>query len=166
MTLICLSPQTRFSSSSTISSGVKFFYFLYLRFVNVFYIIEGCIVAKKDYSHRKHDALPVRNLHVVKLLQSLKSKGYVKEQFNWQYLYYFLNDKGIEYLRGYLHLGNEEVPSTHKKPANTRPSSYVDERRNDERRPRRNFDSKKVAPSSGEIGFVNFLSFFNNFLIS
>ena len=122
---------------------------------------EGCLVAKKDFNIKRHsDALPVKNLHVVKLLQSLKSKGLVKEQFNWQWYYWFLNDKGITYLREYLHLEPTEVPLTHKKPANSRPSSYVTEEKQkseggDRRGPRgpRNFDSKKVTPGSGEIEF-------------
>eukprot|EP01091_Cochliopodium_minus_P017725 TRINITY_DN6_c1_g1_i1.p1 TRINITY_DN6_c1_g1~~TRINITY_DN6_c1_g1_i1.p1 ORF type:complete len:158 (-),score=33.23 TRINITY_DN6_c1_g1_i1:104-577(-) len=124
---------------------------------------EGVLVAKKDLNMKRHsDSLPVKNLHVVKLLQSLKSKGYVKEQFNWQWYYWFLNDKGIAYLREYLHLAVEEVPLTLKKPTNTRPSAYVqgEERkgrtdRDDKRGPRgpRNYDSKKVTPNSSEIGF-------------
>lgn len=46
---------------------------------------------------------------------SLKSRGYVREVFNWQWHYYFLTDAGIEYLRGYLHLPAEIIPQTLKK---------------------------------------------------
>jgi small subunit ribosomal protein S10e len=49
------------------------------------------------------------------LLNSFRSKGYVKETFNWQYYYYYLTNEGIEYLRQYLALPAEIVPATMKK---------------------------------------------------
>lgn len=49
------------------------------------------------------------------IFQSLKSRGYVKEQFAWRHFYWYLTNDGIEYLRGYLHLPPEIVPSTLKK---------------------------------------------------
>jgi len=74
------------------------------------------MVAKKDGNKAKHDdpKLPVRNLYVMKLLQSLKSRGFVDERFNWQWYYWYLNNEGIEYLREYLHLPAEVVPDTLK----------------------------------------------------
>lgn len=45
----------------------------------------------------------------------MKSKGYVKEQFAWRHFYWYLTNEGIEYLRGYLHLPPEIVPSTLKR---------------------------------------------------
>ena len=44
------------------------------------------MVGKKDFSKPKHDDLDVPNLQVIKLMQSLKSRGYVKETFNWYVL--------------------------------------------------------------------------------
>ena len=32
-------------------------------------------------------------------MKSLRSRGFVRETFNWQWLYYYLTDEGIEYLR-------------------------------------------------------------------
>ena len=66
----------------------------------------------------------VRNLEVVKAMQSLTSKGFVKTQFSWQWYYYTLTDEGLAYLREYLHLPTEIVPQTHLKPARpaTRPA--------------------------------------------
>ena len=61
--------------------------------------------------------ITVPNLQVLKLMQSLTSRGYVRTTFNWQWNYYFLTDEGIEYLREYLHLPVEIVPNTLKKPA-------------------------------------------------
>ncbi|KAA8916963.1 hypothetical protein TRICI_000930 [Trichomonascus ciferrii] len=63
----------------------------------------------------KHDEIDTKNLYVIKALQSLNSKGYVKTQFSWQYYYYTLTDEGVEYLREWLHLPSEIVPATHKK---------------------------------------------------
>eukprot|EP00941_MAST-03F_sp_MAST-3F-sp1_P000897 g897.t1 len=83
---------------------------------------EGVICAPKDYMADKElgedaDGNPVvvRNLEVIKLLTSLKSRGYVRETFNWQWFYWYLTDEGIEYLREYLHLPAEIVPATLKK---------------------------------------------------
>ncbi|CAO2601518.1 40S ribosomal protein S10 [Lemmus lemmus] len=47
---------------------------------------EGVMVAKKDVHMPKHPELAdknVPNLHVMIAMQSLKSRGYVKEQFGW-----------------------------------------------------------------------------------
>ena len=46
---------------------------------------------------------------------SLKSRGHVREVFNWQWHYFFLTDTGIEYLKGYLNLPEDVVPATLKK---------------------------------------------------
>lgn len=89
---------------------------------------EGVLVAKKDYNAPKHEELDVANLHVIKALQSLNSRGYVKTRFSWQYYYYVLTPEGVEYLREWLHLPSEIVPATHKRaarpprPAQVRPS--------------------------------------------
>jgi len=82
---------------------------------------EGVIVVKKDHSMTKHPQIEVPNLHVCKLMQSLCSREVVKEKFNWQYLYYTLTDKGIEYLRDYLHVSEDTVPATLKKPSKPQP---------------------------------------------
>jgi small subunit ribosomal protein S10e len=50
-------------------------------------------------------------------MQSLTSRGFVKTQFSWQWYYYVLTPEGVEYLREWLHLPNEIVPSTHKRAA-------------------------------------------------
>merc|ERR1712080_581498 len=78
---------------------------------------EGVMVAKKDCNKPKHDdpELPVKNIYVIKLLTSLKSRGYVTESFSWQWYYWYLTNEGIEYLREYLHLPAEIVPATLKK---------------------------------------------------
>jgi len=82
---------------------------------------EGVIVAKKDVNVPKHGQIEVPNLHVLKLMQSFKSRELVKEQFNWQWLYFTLTDKGIEYLREYLHVSADTVPATLKKSSKPQP---------------------------------------------
>mmetsp|Transcript_14524 Transcript_14524/g.41852 ORF Transcript_14524/g.41852 Transcript_14524/m.41852 type:complete len:201 (-) Transcript_14524:212-814(-) len=77
---------------------------------------EGVLVAKKDL-YAKHTDIDVPNLHVLKLLQSLKSRGYVTERFSWLHFYYFLTNEGIEYLREFLHVPADVVPATLKKSA-------------------------------------------------
>ncbi|XP_052067043.1 40S ribosomal protein S10-like [Mytilus californianus] len=76
---------------------------------------EGVLVAKKDFGAPKHPDIDVPNLHVIKALTSLKSQGYVREQFAWRHFYWYLTNEGIEYLRNYLHLPAEIVPATLKR---------------------------------------------------
>lgn len=55
------------------------------------------------------------------VLQSLKSCGYVKEQFAWRHFYWYLTNEGIQYLRDFLHLPPEIVPATLRR--QTRPET-------------------------------------------
>jgi small subunit ribosomal protein S10e len=93
---------------------------------------EGVVVCKKALVMTKHLQIEVPNIHVVKLMQSLKSRGHVKEQFNWQYLYYTLTDEGIEYLRNYLHVSEDTVPATLKKATKPQPPPSFGRRTEDE----------------------------------
>ena len=67
--------------------------------ISLKFYLEGVMVARKDYNAPKHEDLSVPNLEVIKALQSLTSRGYVKTQFSWQYYYYTLTPEGLEYLR-------------------------------------------------------------------
>ena len=78
------------------------------------FLLDGVLLAKKDFNAAKHAELDVPNLQVIKACISLKSRGYVTEKFSWQYYYFFLTDEGIEYLRGQLGLAADAVPATHK----------------------------------------------------
>ena len=72
-------------------------------------------MAKEGVHMPKHPKLAdknVPNLHVMKAMQSLKSRGYVKEQFIWRHFCWYLTNEGIQYLRDYLHLPPEIVPAT------------------------------------------------------
>jgi small subunit ribosomal protein S10e len=85
------------------------------------------LVAPKDFNRPTHpDITTVRNLEVIKAMQSLTSKGFVKTQFSWQWYYYTLTDEGLAYLREWLNLPAEIVPQTHMKPARPagRPAGY------------------------------------------
>uniref|UniRef100_A0A2K6BW90 Small ribosomal subunit protein eS10 n=1 Tax=Macaca nemestrina TaxID=9545 RepID=A0A2K6BW90_MACNE len=58
----------------------------------------GVMVAKKDVHMPKHPELAdknVPNLHVMKAVQSLNSRSYVKEQFAWRHFYWYLTNEGI-----------------------------------------------------------------------
>ncbi|CAL8114815.1 unnamed protein product [Prunus armeniaca] len=78
---------------------------------------EGVCFAKKDYNLAKHPEIDVPNLQVIKLMQSFKSKEYVRETFAWMHYYWYLTNDGIEFLRNYLNLPSEIVPATLKKQA-------------------------------------------------
>ncbi|CAK9297623.1 unnamed protein product [Gordionus sp. m RMFG-2023] len=81
---------------------------------------EGVMVAKKDFHAPKHPNIEnVPNLQVIKALQSLKSRGYVTEQFAWHHYYWYLTNDGIQYLREYLHLPPEIIPVTLKRATRT-----------------------------------------------
>ncbi|KXJ71527.1 hypothetical protein RP20_CCG020333 [Aedes albopictus] len=83
---------------------------------------KGVLVAQKDFYAPKHPELEnIPNLHVIKTMQSLKSKNFVKEQFALRHYYWYLTNEGIEYLRSYLHLPSEIVPSTLKRAARSEP---------------------------------------------
>jgi small subunit ribosomal protein S10e len=68
-------------------------------YITYLYSIDGALVAPKDFNLPKHADIDVPNLEVIKLMQSLTSKGLVKTQFSWQWYYYTLTDEGIDYLR-------------------------------------------------------------------
>lgn len=60
------------------------------------YYIEGVFCCKKECIG-KHHYLEIPNIHGVKLMQSLASRGLVREKYNWQWLYYTLTDEGKLY---------------------------------------------------------------------
>ncbi|XP_014241154.1 40S ribosomal protein S10-like [Cimex lectularius] len=127
---------------------------------------EGVMVAKKDYNEQKHpDLESIPNLEVIKTMQSLKSREYVKVQFAWRHFYWYLTNEGIAYLRNYLHLPPEIVPATLKKPsksetARPRPtaaradSSRGEEDRFSYRRPAQPLPDKKAEVGAGSSDLV------------
>ncbi|KAE9552417.1 hypothetical protein FO519_004358 [Halicephalobus sp. NKZ332] len=86
---------------------------------------DGVAIARKDYNLKSHPEVEgVKNLHVIRALKSLVSRGYAKEQFAWRHHYFYLTDEGTAYLRQYLGLEEEVIPTTHKPPTKSdiRPS--------------------------------------------
>ncbi|KRZ16617.1 40S ribosomal protein S10, partial [Trichinella zimbabwensis] len=77
---------------------------------------EGVCVARKDFYLMKHPVIGVPNLYVIKSMQSLLSRNYVKEQFAWRHYYWTLTNEGISYLRTFLNLPSEIVPATVRRP--------------------------------------------------
>eukprot|EP00007_Cunea_sp_BSH-02190019_P008848 CAMPEP_0174236844 /NCGR_PEP_ID=MMETSP0417-20130205/6127_1 /TAXON_ID=242541 /ORGANISM="Mayorella sp, Strain BSH-02190019" /LENGTH=151 /DNA_ID=CAMNT_0015315539 /DNA_START=55 /DNA_END=510 /DNA_ORIENTATION=- len=104
----------------------------------------GVMVAKKDFKI-KHQELNVPNLEVVKLMQSLRSRGYVRETFSWQWYYYYLTEEGIEYLRQYLHLDENVMPLTLQRTNATYTTGPAGGRGGERRR----FDDKRSGPGAG-----------------
>lgn len=52
---------------------------------------EGVMVAKKDFNLPKHpELITIPNLHVIKTMQSLQSKGLVRSQFAWRHYYWYV----------------------------------------------------------------------------
>ncbi|XP_068673306.1 small ribosomal subunit protein eS10-like isoform X2 [Montipora capricornis] len=81
---------------------------------------DGVAVARKDFKAQKHPEIEgVPNLQVIKAMQSLKTRGYVQEQFSWHHFYWYLTNDGITYLRDFLHLPPEIVPATLRRQART-----------------------------------------------
>jgi len=66
------------------------------------------------YAPKHSDDIPIPNLEVLAILKSFKSKGYVKETFNWQWYYCYLTNEGIDHLRQVLALPEDIVPATLK----------------------------------------------------
>ncbi|KAG7195447.1 40S ribosomal protein S10-A [Scheffersomyces spartinae] len=93
---------------------------------------EGVVVAKKDFELPQHEEIDTKNLYVIKALQSLTSKGYVKTQFSWQYYYYTLTDEGVEFLRSELNIPEGILPLTRLKGA---PAERPRQARPGQRRP-------------------------------
>merc|ERR1712091_76622 len=121
---------------------------------------EGVMVAKKDFNKATHDdpELNVPNLHVIKLMQSLKSRGFVNERFSWNWYYYYLTNEGIDYLQKFLNLPADVVPATLKKTSRpaSRPSAVGGDRPagrggygRDDGGYRRGYGDKTGAPSGG-----------------
>ncbi|XP_070961124.1 plectin isoform X12 [Oncorhynchus clarkii lewisi] len=75
---------------------------------------DGVMVAKKDKRPQtKHPEIPsVGNLQVIRAMASLKSRGYLRETFAWRHFYWYLTNEGIVYLRDYLRLPAEIIPSS------------------------------------------------------
>jgi len=81
------------------------------------------MVAADDKNLKSHaEMADVPNLQVLKLMESLTSRGYVRRTYTWKHHYWFLTAEGITYLREYLNLPEIIVPNTLKKQA-ARPSS-------------------------------------------
>jgi len=77
---------------------------------------EGVCVAKKDTHAKSHPYIEgVPNLHVIKAMQSLVSRGLVHEQYAWRHYYWVLKDEGVAFLKQKLCLPDDVIPKTHAK---------------------------------------------------
>ncbi|CAL8071076.1 unnamed protein product [Calicophoron daubneyi] len=81
-------------------------------------IQDGVLTARNDIRPcYNHPSINVRNLYVIKTMRSLKSRGFVREQYAWRTYYWFLTDDGLTHLREVLHLPSDIIPATMKQPA-------------------------------------------------
>ena len=78
-----------------------------------YFLQQGVFACKKD-NVTNHEALNIPNLHCFLVMRSLVSRGMATEIFSWQWHYYFLTKKGVDYLREYLGLPANIVPNTWK----------------------------------------------------
>ncbi|XP_076450074.1 small ribosomal subunit protein eS10-like [Babylonia areolata] len=76
---------------------------------------EGVMVASNKLGGAEHRDIGIPNLHVIKLMKSLKSRGFVREGFAWCHYYWFLTNEGIMHLRDFLNLPAEIIPATLKR---------------------------------------------------
>ena len=78
------------------------------------YLLDrGTITASKD-SVRNHPHLKgVSNSHVVKALQSMKSRGYVKEQSSRRNYQWYLTSEGIRFLNDHPQVPSQMKPELH-----------------------------------------------------
>ena len=83
---------------------------------------EGVCVVKKDAYLPTHQQITsVANLHVMMVVKSLKSRGYLNEVYTWGWNYYFLTNAGVKFLIQELGLPADckIVPNTHTKKRTT-----------------------------------------------
>ena len=69
------------------------------RAIFTYLLKEGVIVVRKDgYLPRHQDLTDVPNLKVMMIVKSLVSKGFLQGVFNWQWNYYTVTNKGVQFL--------------------------------------------------------------------
>ena len=69
------------------------------RAIFTYLLKEGVIVVRKDAYLPKHQDLEgVANLKVMMIVKSLTSQGYLQGVFNWQWNYYTVTSKGVQFL--------------------------------------------------------------------
>eukprot|EP00294_Goniomonas_avonlea_P011954 CAMPEP_0114544974 /NCGR_PEP_ID=MMETSP0114-20121206/3156_1 /TAXON_ID=31324 /ORGANISM="Goniomonas sp, Strain m" /LENGTH=178 /DNA_ID=CAMNT_0001729377 /DNA_START=44 /DNA_END=581 /DNA_ORIENTATION=- len=79
---------------------------------------EGVMCAKDAPNAPKHHEMDLPNLQIMKLLQSLESRGYCKKMYSWRWYYYYLTNEGVAYLREYLgNISENVIPKTQMKQA-------------------------------------------------
>ena len=90
------------------------------RAIYAYLLREGVIVVKKDNYLPAHQHIPeVPNLKVMMIVKSLKSQGFLQDVFNWQWSYYTVTNKGVNFLTKALGVSSDVVPSTYKKKRGT-----------------------------------------------
>ncbi|KAK8793628.1 hypothetical protein WA171_002761 [Blastocystis sp. BT1] len=97
--------------------------------------------------------ITISNLKVIKLLQSLWSRGYVNKTYSWCHFYYTLTDSGLQYLREFLHLPNDIVPNTYRRVNPTLPREERPRFHRDGDKPRFRRDGERRQYRNNRSGF-------------
>ncbi|KNB45445.1 40S ribosomal protein [Blastocystis sp. subtype 4] len=103
--------------------------------------------------------ITISNLKVIKLLQSLCSRGYVNKTYSWWeydswcHFYYTLTDSGLQYLREFLHLPNDIVPNTYRRVNPTLPREERPRFHRDGDKPRFRRDGERRQYRNNRSGF-------------
>ena len=115
-------------------------------------LAEGVLVCKANIDGL-HPTVGVKNLYVVQLMRSFESKEYVRRTFAWRHHYYYLTEKGANYIRERIHVSEEFVPKTHIKPAEATRIGGGPERGERGRRDDYRRSDKEPAPAAfGAVG--------------
>merc|ERR1711890_166545 len=99
-----------------------------------------------------HKDTGLRNLYVMNALKSLKSKGFVKENFTWQHYHWALTDEGIAHLRETLHLPENVMPNTLKRTQEPQQQAQRSRPKVTDARPVYDRDQYRREDKAGEAG--------------
>ena len=116
--------------------------------IYTYFLQEGVFACKKDNTS-KNETLEIPNLHCFLVMRSLISRKFATELFSWQWHYYFLTEKGIEYLREYLGLPNTVIPNTYKFNENEEEEQQKEEGEEGERKERRRGGDRRDGERRG-----------------
>ncbi|KAK1348103.1 ribosomal protein S10 [Hamiltosporidium tvaerminnensis] len=73
---------------------------------------KGCLVVE-DNIRAIHPELNIPNFHVMQMMRSFVSKGYVSKVFVWRHGYYFLKVEGAAELKKEMAYEEQDVPVPH-----------------------------------------------------
>merc|ERR1711881_9609 len=109
---------------------------------------EGVMIAAKN-TRTAHKETNIKNLYV---MNALKSRGYVKENYVWQHYHWTLTDEGLTYLRETLHLPENVMPNTLKRTQEPQAQAQRPRNKVTEGRPVYDREAYRRDDKAGEAG--------------